>query len=354
MNGNVKKVLRWVVTLAVLFFIVAFARTVDWGGAWRSIRSASPAMLLAAAAVNIASILIKGARWWIFLRPMGISLGLSMRATLAGAGLNNVLVANGGDAARIVFVSRAARVPSATVLASLALERMFDAVGYVALLVSAAVLLPLPRDLERWRVPAECALAVMVLGLVLLVRQKGGAETLAAETAMAGGVANENFLRRAGGYFKRFGRSVAVLSTGPRFVGAFALSLVAWALQAATFHLTALAAHATVDAGQPLPPTASVAALLLVNAGLLIRATPGNVGVFQLLYSLAVTQFGMARETAIGVSLLIQTLQILPITALGVLLAPEFVFKRHKDAAVAASEPAREPAATPGSVPPVA
>ena len=324
MNKRVKKGLRWAVTLAVIGFIVAFARTVDWGGAWRSIRTASPPILLAAAAVNVASILVKGARWWIFLRPLGITLGLSMRATLAGAGLNNVLVANGGDAARIVFVSRAARVPSSTILATLALERMFDAVGYVALLVAATVLLPLPHELERWRVPSEIALAVIVLGLVMLVRQKGGTETLAAETAMVDGVADENFLKRAGGYFKRFGRSVAELSTGPRFVGAFALSLIAWALQAATFHLTALAAHAT------LPLTASVAALLLVNAGLLIRATPGNVGVFQLLYSLAVTQFGMTRESAIGVSLLIQTLQILPITALGVALAPEFVFKKKR------------------------
>ena len=75
-----------------------------------------------------------------------------------------------------------------------------------------------------------------------------------------------------------------------------------------------------------------MAALLAVNAGLLVRATPGNVGVFQLAYALAATQFGVPRDTAIGVALLIQTLQILPTTLLGVVLAPEFVFRRKPGA----------------------
>ena len=51
----------------------------------------------------------------------------------AGAGLNNVLVASGGDAARVVFVSRVSGVPSSTVLASMAMERLFDPIGFVIL-----------------------------------------------------------------------------------------------------------------------------------------------------------------------------------------------------------------------------
>ena len=36
----------------------------------------------------------------------------------------------------------------------------------------------------------------------------------------------------------------------------------------------------------------------------------------------------IARNDAIAVSLLIQTIQIIPMTALGVALAPEFIFRR--------------------------
>lgn len=320
---------RLLLTVAILALLVVFALKVNWAITWESIRHASLPLLVAAAAVNILSLAVKGVRWWIFLRPAGArSLGLAVRATTAGAGLNNVLVANGGDAARIVFVARATGITSASVLATLALERLFDAVGYVILLVGAAVFLPLPGDLERYRVPAEAVLVLMVVGLVFLARSSGGTDAAAAATAEL--AVPTSIVGRATRYLRRFGRSVSALSTGPRFAAALALSLVAWGCQLACFALTARAA------GAPLPLAGNFATLLAVNAGLLLRATPGNVGVFQLAYALAATQFGVRRATAIGVALLIQTLQILPTTLLGVALAPEFVFKRKARGAGAA------------------
>jgi uncharacterized membrane protein YbhN (UPF0104 family) len=106
-------------------------------------------------------------------------------------------------------------------------------------------------------------------------------------------------------------------------VAAFALSLLAWACQVAVFAFTAW------SAGSPISLAGNLAALLAVNAGLLVRATPGNVGVFQLAYALAATRFGMSSERALAVSLLIQALQIIPTTLLGVALAPEFVLRRR-------------------------
>jgi uncharacterized membrane protein YbhN (UPF0104 family) len=98
--------------------------------------------------------------------------------------------------------------------------------------------------------------------------------------------------------------------------------MLAWIGQILTFQLAAAAAH--VD----IPAAGSLAALLAINLGLLIRATPGNVGFFQFAFALAVEPFGIQRNDAIAVSLLIQTLQILPVTLLGVALAPEFIFRR--------------------------
>jgi hypothetical protein len=47
-------------------------------------------------------------------------------------------------------------------------------------------------------------------------------------------------------------------------------------------------------------------------------------------YALTAGEFGVARDDAIAVSLLIQTIQILPLTLLGIALAPEFIFRRGK------------------------
>src|SRR4051812_22078552 len=107
MSPNLKKGIRWVISAAILVFLILFARTIDWHAAWSSMRHASLPLLAAAIGVNVLSVLLKGVRWWLFLRPIGVtSLPLAIRATIAGAGLNNVLVASGGDAARVVFVSR--------------------------------------------------------------------------------------------------------------------------------------------------------------------------------------------------------------------------------------------------------
>jgi uncharacterized membrane protein YbhN (UPF0104 family) len=91
-----------------------------------------------------------------------------------------------------------------------------------------------------------------------------------------------------------------------------------------TYSLTARAAHFNI------PLVGTVAAILAVNLGFAVRATPGNVGVFQAAYALTAAAFGMDRDQAIAVAFLIQTQQILPITLLGVLMAPEFIFKRKQ------------------------
>src|SRR5215210_5021785 len=170
MSPKLKKGIRWALSAAILVFLVLFARTIDWHAAWNSMRHASLPLLAAAIGVNILSILLKGVRWWLFLRPLGIkSLPLAMRATIAGAGLNNVLVANGGDAARVVFVSRFSGVPSSTVLASVALEKLFDPIGFVILLVFGVIAFDLPPQFEAWKIPAVAALVVIVALLAFFV-----------------------------------------------------------------------------------------------------------------------------------------------------------------------------------------
>ena len=326
MSPGVGRVLRWTLTATIVAFLVVFARTIDWSAAWQSIRSASLPLLLAAVVANFVSIAITGVRWWLFLKPAGApSLGLSVRATIAGFGLNNVLVANGGDAARVVFVSRVTGLPGSTVLATLALERLFDPVGFVILLVYGAIAFPLPESLERWQLPAVIVLAVILVLIVWFVYTSRGVNSVTRAERPAG----LGWLGSLKDHASAFAASTRWLTNGRRFAGALLISMISWALQVVTFQLAAAAAHVEI------PPAASLAALLATNLGLLVRATPGNVGVFQVMFALAVAPFGVERNDAIAVSLLIQTLQILPLTLVGIALAPEFIFRRRARQAAA-------------------
>lgn len=321
MRPGLGKFIRYAFTALIIAFLVIFARTIDWDAAWRAMRSASAPLLIAATVVHFLSMAIKGVRWWIFLKPAGSpSLGLALRASLAGSGLSNVLVAHGGDAARVVFVSRATGIPSSTVLATLTLERLSEPVGFMVLLVFAAVAFTLPESLERLQLPAEILLVLIAIAIVWFIRASKRSTPSPASVSVAAPVGiNARFKK----YLSQFVASTRLLITGPRFFWALVISMVAWAGQVATFQLAAAAAHV------PIPPAASLAALLAVNLGLLVRATPGNVGFFQVVFALTVQPFGISRSDAIAVSLLIQTLQILPVTLVGVALAPEFIFKRN-------------------------
>ncbi len=322
MSPKLKKGIRWAISAAILVFLILFARTIDWHSAWSSMRHASLPLLAAAIGVNLLSILIKGVRWWLFLRPIGItSLPLALRATVAGAGLNNVLVASGGDAARVVFVSRVSGASSSTVLASMALERLFDPIGFIILLVFGVLVFELPPQFERWKVPAEILLVVIGLLLAFFVY---ATRRMKPEHVPERRAKPRTFMGKFRAYFVSFGQTAGRLATGPRFLAAILLSLGAWACQLWTFELAAAAAHVRI------PLAGSLACLLGINVGLIIRATPGNVGFFQFVYALMAEQFGVLRNDAIAVSLLIQTLQILPLTLLGVALAPEFIFRRGK------------------------
>jgi uncharacterized protein (TIRG00374 family) len=318
-RAHLRRIARLGVTIVVVVMIVLFARRIDWNVTWAAIRGANVGVLLVATAVNLVSAGTKAVRWWIFLRAAGAqSLGLALRATFAGLGLNNVLVANGGEAARVIFVARTAHLPSATVLATVALERLFELVGYVALLSLSAILLDLPPALARTRPFALAALAGIAALLVYLVRRPAVTAEIAAELAEP---PPSGFLRRARTYGSRFLTTLGGVSTAPRFAAALALSVLGWVLQVATYQLTARAAHF------PIPLVATVSAILAVNIGFALRATPGNVGLFQFMYAATAAAFGLDQERAVAVALLIQTQQILPITAIGVALAPQFVFK---------------------------
>lgn len=305
-----RRLLRLAILAVVVIALVLFVGRIDWAQTWRSIRAASPTVLVFAALVNMISLALKAVRWWLFLRASGApSLTLALRATFAGAALNNFLIANAGEAGRVMLVARAARVPSENVLATLALERLFEFAGYVVLFVIAVSVVHLPPALDDMRPIAFAVAGALLAGLVYLARHPERAER---RSFAAGGL-----VQRVASYGRRFLRALAGVSNARRFSQAMILSAIVWGLQVATYQLTARAAHFDI------PVAGTIACILAVNLGFAVRATPGNVGVFQAIYAMTAAAFGMDADVAVGVALLIQTQQILPITLIGLLAAPD-------------------------------
>jgi uncharacterized protein (TIRG00374 family) len=296
--------LHMLASVAFVVLLVMFARRVDWRAAAAAARNANTGLLVLALCFNQLSLVLKGTRWWVFLRAVGVrSFRLVLRATYAGASLNNLVVAQGGEAARVVIVSRASGVAGTRVASALALERVLDGVSYLMLLVSAAFILDLPETLTRWRAEAVVALACATVALLLL-----GATSRSRSVSMARA---NTVLGRMASTVRRFASSVSETATLPRLATGMALSVCAWALQVATYHTVALAAHL------PISLAGSTTAMLVIGVSFLIRATPGNVGVFQVLYVLTMNEFQVGASAALAAALLIQLVQVVPTVVLG-------------------------------------
>ena len=319
-SGSKRTWLRWAVPAATLALLALFARKVDWAHAWNAIAHADPILLGIATIANLGTLVVKGIRWTLFLRAVGIhGTAQALRVTFVGHALNNVLVANGGDAVRVAAMARLHRVSSARVLATLAIDRVCDLVSYAALFAVAAFTLPLPPELARWRTPGIltlAALGALVAALVLRTPRKPHGE-------QHGESESTTLLSRARDYWHRLSATSAELATAPRLGAAVALAFLSWAGQWATFHY---AAH---SASFPTTPADSLLALLVVNASFLVRLTPGNVGVFQLLYALAATSTGLDKDSAVAVAFLISIIQYIPVTLIGLLLARSLAREEH-------------------------
>ena len=306
MNPRVRRAGVLAFTVALGALLVLFARHVQWGLVLKAVRDADPTLLLLAVVLNLLSLALKGVRWWVFLEPLGVtSARLVLSATFVGASLNNLVVAQGGEAARVMLVSRGSGVASARVLSALTLERLLDAMCYLLLLVVATWSFDVGESLTRWRGVATVAVGVCVAGALALL-------ALAARHRARGVAADDQSPDRPLASFgRRFVAGATESATAPRIGIAMLLSIAAWALQVATYHLVARAAHLT------LPVAGSIAAMLTVGMSFLIRATPGNVGVFQVAYALTVGRFGVPESAAVAVALLIQAVQVLPVLVIG-------------------------------------
>ena len=102
---------------------------------------ADPLLFAAATFCATAIFALRAWRWQTILEPIAsrIPFGPLWRATAVGMMVNNVVPARAGEIARAYALTKEAPVPFATALASLVVDRLFDAI--VLLLLAATALL---------------------------------------------------------------------------------------------------------------------------------------------------------------------------------------------------------------------
>ena len=290
---------HWVVSAVVIALLAFATRQVHWAAAAAAICRASLSLLLLALALNGASLVLRATRWWVFLRAAGIgSLPTALRGVIVACGFNNLVVANGGEAARALLITRTTGAPVASVLATIALDRLFDPICFGLLFVVGTLTVPLPAGLSATLSALTLVAAAVFLAVLLTVPRPE-------RPATGNGWRHQLSVLR---------ECIRCLSTPRRFGIALLLSAGVWLLQLLEYTIVA------ESLGMNLPFGASVAAMIVINAGLLLRATPGGLGYFEFAYALAVSHFGVTTDMAVAIALVIQMIEIIPVTLAAVVI----------------------------------
>ena len=282
-----------------------------------SLSQADPLLFIGAIICATAIFPVRALRWRTILEPVAsrLPLGPLWRATAIGMMVNNVLPARAGEFARAYALKKEVQIPFATGLASLVVDRLFDA---IVLLLLAAFALFDPalsgaqtiagRPLSSFATGAGALVLILLVGTYALIFFPTQLLKLF-----------ELFARRVSPSVEARGRRVlqtfidglSVLRSPGRFATVFAWSIAHWLLNGVGIWLAFKAV------GIAAPFSAALFIQAFIALGTAVPSAPGFFGVFEYMSIEGLSVYGVGRQQAATWAIGYHLFSFIPITIIG-------------------------------------
>ena len=285
---------------------------------WRELSHANWSLLLAATVCATLIFPLRARRWRPILDPVAPNLpfGPLWRSTAIGMMVNNVLPARAGEIARAYALTRETRVPFATTLASLAVDRLLDALVLLAFTGAAFLDPALRRGMASVGGPLKDVAGGGLVIMVVLMAGLYGLVFLPAQLIRL----FELFSRRVSPVLEERGRRVlekfiaglSVLRRPDRFAAVIGWTTAHWGLNAIAYML---AFHAF---GISVPFSAALFLLGFIALGAAVPSAPGFFGVFEYMAIQGLSIYGVPKAQATSWAIGFHILTFIPITLIGI------------------------------------
>lgn len=298
--------------LVSVFFLYLAVRGVDLLESLRTLGTARLPLLCAAMAVYLLGLPVRASRWRLILHEQkALSLREVLVPTIVGHMANNVLPARAGELYRAHFLGRRVGASRSGVVGSIVVERAFDGLMLVGVMLLVVVLFPG----EHFIGAAALLVALFFVGLAAGIFLYGRRPEAAHRGVEAGlrllpqslqgfvGPRLDLFLRGVGGFMRTGGYAGILLSTG-----------LIWVIEASAIALV------VVSFGVYLPVGGYLLVFALAALGTTLPSGPGYVGPYQYAFVLGLGFFAVSRETALAVSVAAQLSLLGSVTVIGLAL----------------------------------
>lgn len=304
-----------VISIALLWWTL---RDVSFAEVWDVLRQSRVGWFIVAALVATLSFPIRAWRWRYILEPTAGALpfGALWRATAIGMMVNNVSPARAGELARAYVVAHETRrLRFAAALASLVVDRVFDTVVVLVLLMTVVLLPGFPSGAMVGTWPVEKVLLVgtggaLVALLMLVVIALNPALLLRIAEPLIGRVAPK-LLEKGRAFLISFGSGLGVLRDPRRSAIVFFWALVMWLVNGASFWI----AFRAVDINATLPAALFLQSILAFAVA--VPSAPGFFGLFEAATKVALRVYGIDDTLAVSYALGYHLLSFIPITVIG-------------------------------------
>lgn len=262
---------------------------------------------------------LRARRWQAILKPLAgrIPVAPLWRATAIGMMANNVLPMRAGEFARAFAISRERRdVPFTAAFASLAVDRIFDGIIILALMLAATLDPRFPADARivgdlgagDVALGAASVLAVAVAGLYALLLFPGPMLDLAEKV---GALVSPQLGTRVRGMAEAFTSGLGVLRDPLLALEVLWWTLLHWLTNAAAFYLGFMALG--IDA----PFSTALFVQGIVALGVAIPSSPGFFGIFEAAAAVGLKLYGVDATFAVSWGIGFHILSFIPITVIG-------------------------------------
>jgi uncharacterized protein (TIRG00374 family) len=316
-RSALRRSLPALIGIAVSIGLLAWAlRDVSLKDVLRHLTAAHAGPLVIAVVLATITFPLRLVRWRLLLRDERgepYPPGPLWHAIALGFMANNLLPLRAGELIRSYTAARLAPARFTTVISSIAVERIFDALTVVALLTYALFSSELPSSVTVGGTSiAQLARLAGVMGLAaLLVAMTVVAAPLAAERMVRRLFPHAHVADRVIDLIEGIRQGLTVLRSPARAAGVVFWSLVLWLVNALAFYVGFTAF------GIPVSYTAALLLQGLLVFGISIPSTPGFFGPFEAVIVAVLALYGIPGSLAFSYAIGFHITTFIPITLLG-------------------------------------
>jgi len=305
--------------ISAVFLYLAF-RKVDFSQVWSYLTHAQWSWVLLGLVFYFIGVWLRAFRWQILLNPLKkLPIPRLFQVVAIGYMGNNVYPARAGELLRAVLLKQKDHISISASLATIVVERLFDALvimGLVLLNLSQLTALPAAqsyvsaiRAVATWGAVIFLALFALFLALVLFPKP-----TQKALDWVINHLVIARLRKGISDFITRFIEGLSSLRSAGETLKVLLFSIAIWTCETGLYW----------GVMQAMGIQLSFMSLMLINGVvnlvLLIPAAPGGLGTFDAAGKAMLQVFGVGSELALGYTLLLRVALWVPITVLGAVL----------------------------------